>query len=282
MAMNLELAALHSVAPLATPASERPAPGIPPSGKSNGSASERGTGEASDAIRELGEAASAEEVIRWAHRRFGRQLALSSSFGADSAVMLHLASSIVPGIKVIFIDTGYLFPETYRFAEELERRFNIDLQVYAPKITPARQEALYGELWEQGEEGVRRYLAINKVEPMQRALQELGIKAWMAGLRATQTEHRRQLTKVGLQDGRVKLHPILDWDRAQIDAYLKTHDLPRHPLYEKGYRSIGDIHSTIPVGSGEDERAGRFLGQKKECGLHLSAEQNTSLSSSKL
>jgi len=224
----------------------------------------------------------AEELIRWGAKQFGRGLVLSSSFGADSALMLHLATSIVPGIRVVFVDTGYLFPETYRFADQLRERFNLELVVYGPKMTPARQEALYGQLWEQGDEGVRRYLQMNKVEPMQRALQELRVTAWLAGLRSDQTEHRQSLAKVGRQDGRVKIHPILDWSKDQVEDYFRTHDLPRHPLYEQGYKSIGDWHSTIPVAPGQDDRAGRFLGAKKECGLHLSAEQNTSFSSSGL
>jgi len=223
-----------------------------------------------------------EELIAWAYQRYGAGLALSSSFGADSAVMIHLASRVVPKIPVIMIDTGYLFPETYRFAEELRQRFDLNLVVYGPQMSSARQEALHGELWEQGEDGVKRYLALNKVEPMKRALSELGITAWMAGVRASQTEHRRTLPKVGIVDGRVKIHPILDWDNERIDNYLKEYDLPRHPLYAQGYKSIGDVHSTLPVVEGQDDRAGRLLGAKKECGLHVSAEENTSWSASGL
>lgn len=226
--------------------------------------------------------ASALELIDWAYRRYGSALALSSSFGADSAVMIHLAVQVAPKIPVIMVDTGYLFPETYRFAEELTKRFDLNLVVYSSKVSAARQQALYGELWEQGDEGVKQYLAMNKVEPMKRALTDLGIGAWMAGVRAEQTEHRKSLPKVGILDGRVKVHPILDWDNAQVETYLKTHDLPRHPLYYEGYKSIGDIHSTLPVVDGQDSRAGRLLGSKKECGLHLSAEENTSLSASGL
>lgn len=228
------------------------------------------------------EALSAEDLIRWACDRFGKGLVLSSSFGADSAVMLHLATQIVPDIPVVWIDTGYLFPETYRFAEQLRERLSLNLVAYGPQMTPARQEALYGRLWEQGELGVKRYLAMNKVEPMQRALQDLGATAWLAGLRANQTAHRQSLRKVGAQDGRTKIHPILDWSRQDIDQYLTKHDLPRHPLWSEGYRSIGDWHSTIPVAEGEDERSGRFLGTKGECGLHLSTAENQSFSSSKL
>lgn len=230
----------------------------------------------------LGPDASAEAVIQWASAEFGSSLVLSSSFGADSALMLHLVTRVVPDIPVVFVDTGYLFPETYRFANELRERLNLNLKVTSPLMTSARQEALYGKQWEQGELGVKRYLAMNKVEPMQRALKELNARAWIAGLRGSQTGHRSALSKVGLQDGRVKIHPILDWTREQVDDYLKTHDLPRHPLYAEGYRSLGDVHSTIPVNPGDDERSGRFLGAKSECGLHLSAEENSSFGASGL
>ena len=235
------------------------------------------------ANEELAES-SAVEVVQWAAATFGRGLALSSSFGAQSAVMLHLVTRIVPELPVVFIDTGHLFPETYRFAESLRERLQLRLVVCSPQMTTARQEALYGKLWDQGEAGVRRYLEMNKVEPMQRALRDLGVTAWMAGLRGSQTEHRRSLRKVELQDGRVKIHPILDWSAADVEAYLQEHDLPRHPLYDQGYRSIGDVHSTWPVAPEEDERAGRMLGVQKECGLHLplTREQNLSLGSAKL
>jgi phosphoadenosine phosphosulfate reductase len=269
--MNLELAALHAPSsgsgtrfPERT-GDERPASGV-----------HRPLN--SEDYQHLG----AEELIRWAGREFGEGLVLSSSFGADSPLMLHLVSKFAPGTRVVFIDTGYLFPETYRFGEELRERFNLKIEVYGPKMSTARQEALYGQLWEQGDEGVRRYLQMNKVEPMQRALQELKVTAWIAAVRASQTEHRQGLRKVGLQDGRVKIHPILDWSKEQVDDYFRQHDLPRHPLYEQGYRSIGDWHSTVPVAPGEDDRSGRFLGAKKECGLHLSAAENTSFSSSGL
>jgi phosphoadenosine phosphosulfate reductase len=260
--MNLEFAALH------------PAVAGSPTDVSRGSMARTGS------LPQ--ETLSAEQLVAWAHGTFGDGLALSSSFGADAALMLHLVTKIAPAVKVIFIDTGYLFPETYRFAEELKERFKLNLFVYAPKLTSARQEALYGQLWDQGDVGVRRYLQMNKVEPMQRALDELKVTAWLAGLRSTQTEHRKRLGRIVEQDGRTKVHPILDWDRERVEAYFEEHDLPRHPLYLEGYRSIGDTHSTIPVGPGDDERAGRFLGAKKECGLHLSAEENTSLSASGL
>ncbi len=236
---------------------------------------------ARDALADT-ETMSAEELIAWAGKRYGRDLVLSSSFGADSAVMLHLVTSILPGIRVLFVDTGYLFPETYRFVDDLQKKFDFELHVASPLMTAARQEALYGNLWEQGDEGVHRYLAMNKVEPMERALRETGARAWLAGIRSEQTEHRSGLDRVGLKDGRAKIHPILSWTRTEVNEYMAAHDLPTHPLVAQGYRSIGDRHSTIPVLPGDDERSGRLLGTQKECGLHLSESQRKSWDASRL
>lgn len=224
------------------------------------------------------EGAGAEAVIRWAHARYGNQLVMSSSFGATAAVMLHLVATAAPGMPILCIDTGYLFPETYTFAEQLERRFGLNLKWYSATMTQARQEALYGKLWDQGDEGVKRYLYLNKVEPMQRALRDVGATAWLAGLRADQTEHRAGLRRVDRQDGRIKIHPILDWTEDDVNAYMEKHDLPYHPLYAEGYKSIGDHHSTLPVVEGMDARAGRILGTKRECGLHLPLSEAAAVS----
>lgn len=229
-------------------------------------------------------ASTAEELIGWAWDRFGEKLIASTSFGATSAVMLHLVHRVAPRTPIICVDTGYLFAETYQFAEALIQRLDLDVRFYSAQMTPARQEALYGKLWEQGEEGVDRYLQINKVEPMQRAIRELGADAWMAGLRAEQTEHRAGLRRVDRQNGRIKLHPVLHWTSEDMTAYMDRHDLPYHPMLEQGYRSIGDHHSTIPTTADMDPRDGRILGKTRECGLHLplTEEQNQSLKSSGL
>lgn len=230
------------------------------------------------------DSSSAAELIAWAKDRYGDRLFASTSFGATSAVMLHLIQQVAPKTPIICIDTGYLFEETYLFADALIKRLDLDVRFYGPSMSAARQEALYGKLWEQGEEGVQRYLQVNKVEPMQRALHELGAEAWMAGLRAEQTEHRASLRRIDRQNGRIKLHPILHWTTDQIEAYLAEHDLPHHPLVAEGYRSIGDHHSTIPTTEDMDPRDGRILGKKRECGLHLplTEEEAQSLKSSGL
>jgi len=121
--------------------------------------------------------ASPSERVAWAFKEYGNSLVLSTSFGAQAAVMLHLATQVFPDIPVVFVDTGYLFPETYRFADELTSRLKVNLKVYRATESPAWIEARHGKLWEQGAEGLARYNQIVKVSPMQRALAELGARA---------------------------------------------------------------------------------------------------------
>jgi phosphoadenosine phosphosulfate reductase len=212
--------------------------------------------------------APASERIAWAFERYGASLVLSTSFGAQSAVMLHLATRIAPDIPVIFVDTGYLFPETYLFADLLAERLRINLKVYRAVESPAWIEARHGKLWEKGADGIESYNRIAKVEPMQRALSELGARAWLAGLRRTQSNSRNRLPVVGMQDGRAKILPIVDWSDRDIHRYLTENDLPYHPLWEKGYVSIGDTHTTRPLTADMTAEETRFFGIKRECGLH--------------
>jgi phosphoadenosine phosphosulfate reductase len=237
-----------------------------------------------DEVNETLEGAEPDEIVRWAMRTFGRGLIMSSSFGAQAALMLHLVTRDAPDVPIVFLDTGYLFPETYQFADELTRTLKLNLKVYAPRMTAARQEALYGRLWDGSDEDLARYQQMNKIEPMDRALRELGATAWIAGLRRDQTEYRSQLRVVEEQDGVFKIHPILGWTKSDVRAYMQAHDLPYHPLYPYGYRSIGDVHSTTPTTLEQDERDGRQLGEKRECGIHLprTPEAEASLKSSGL
>lgn len=211
---------------------------------------------------------SARDRIAWAVETFGDRLVLSTSFGAQAAVMLHLATAVRPDIPVIFVDTGYLFPETYRFAKDLTERLRLNLKRYQALRSPAEMEAVDGRLWEQGKEGLERYNLERKVEPMNRALRELGAEAWLAGLRRQQSSTRRALDFVTRQNRTTKVLPILDWTSRDIHRYLVEHDLPYHPLFERGYVSIGDWHSTVPLGEGMAEEDTRFGGLKRECGLH--------------
>jgi phosphoadenosine phosphosulfate reductase len=212
--------------------------------------------------------APASERIAWALEQFGPSLVLSTSFGAQSAVMLHLATRIAPDIPVVFVDTGYLFPETYRFADLLTERLRINLKVFRATESPAWIEARHGKLWEKGAAGVDAYNRIAKVEPMQRALAELGARAWLAGLRRTQSSTRKRLPAFSMQDGRAKILPIVEWTDRDVHRYVTENDLPYHPLWEKGYVSIGDTHTTRPLSADMTPEETRFFGIKRECGLH--------------
>lgn len=238
-----------------------------------------------DAINAELKGASAQAIIQWSADTFKQGLILTSSFGAESALMLHLATQALPNIPVVVVDTGYLFPETYKFIELLHERLGLNLKVYQSPISPARMEATHGRLWEKGTvDALNTYDRLRKVEPMQRALKELGVGAWLAGLRSNQTQHRASLRTVEKLNGVYKVHPILGWSSKDIFNYFKQHDLPYHPLFEKGYASIGDVHSTVSVTEGMNARDGRFQGLKQECGLHLpeTQEEDSSRSSSDL
>ncbi len=214
------------------------------------------------------EIASATERVRWAHETYGDQLVLTTSFGVQSAVMLHLVTVQIPKIPVIFVDTGYLFPSTYTFAASLTERLKLNLKTYTPLQTAAQQEALHGKLWEQGIDGIERYNRINKVEPMNRAVQTLGATAWLSGLRRSQSSSRGERSVVEAQNKVTKVYPIIDWSDHDIYQYLTENSLPYHPLWDQGYVSVGDWHSTKKLGDGMTQEDTRFGGLKRECGLH--------------
>jgi phosphoadenosine phosphosulfate reductase len=151
------------------------------------------------------ENASAQDRILWGLETFGEHLVASSSFGAQSAVMLHMVSHLAPQVPIILVDTGYLFPETYQFIEDMRERMDLNLHVYQSKMSNERQEALYGRLWEQGKEGLEKYNLMNKVEPMNRALVEWQARGWLAGLRREQASSRKHLDVVMTQGNITKI-----------------------------------------------------------------------------
>lgn len=214
------------------------------------------------------ETLNAQERVAWALEKHAGHIVLSSSFGAQAAVMLHLVTRQQPDIPVVLTDTGYLFPETYQFIDDLVGKLDLNLHVYRAKESAAWQEARYGKLWEQGLDGINHYNRLNKVEPMQRALEELGATAWFAGLRRQQSSSRADLQVAQEQNGRVKVHPIIDWTDRDVFMYLKEHGLSYHPLWDEGYLSIGDWHTSRPVSAEVNEEDSRFFGLKRECGLH--------------
>ena len=215
---------------------------------------------------------SAEDRLQWALETLPGEHVLSSSFGAQAAVSLHMATRRRADLPVVVIDTGYLFPETYRFIDELTERLSLNLKVYRPQIGVAWMEARMGRIWEDGVEGLERYNRLRKVEPMQRALAELGVGTWIAGLRRSQSRTRANIQFLERKDDRWKLHPIADWSDRDVGQYLTRHGLPYHPLWDKGYVSIGDVHTTRPLTADMTEEQTRFFGLKRECGLHFEEE----------
>lgn len=215
------------------------------------------------------ETRNAEQRVEWALANGQQGHALSSSFGAQSAVALHLLTRQQPDIPVILVDTGYLFPETYRFADELVERLKLNLKVVRPLVSRAWMEARHGRLWEQGVVGIDQYNNLRKVEPMRRALDEFGIRTWFTGLRRSQAASRRNTPIVELRNGRYKVSPLADWTDRDVWVYLKKHGLPYHPLWDEGYVSIGDFHTTSRWEPGMREEDTRFFGLKRECGIHV-------------
>ncbi|WP_338557751.1 phosphoadenylyl-sulfate reductase [Erwinia sp. E_sp_B04_7] len=211
---------------------------------------------------------SAQERVLWALENLPGEAVLSSSFGIQAAVSLHLVTQAKPDIPVILTDTGYLFPETYQFIDRLTDKLKLNLQVYRAEQSAAWQEARYGKLWEQGVEGIERYNEINKVEPMNRAMESLQAQTWFAGLRRDQSSSRAHLPVLAIQRGVFKVLPIIDWDNRQVHQYLQDNDLDYHPLREQGYLSVGDTHTTRKWEPGMAEEETRFFGLKRECGLH--------------
>ncbi|OLQ70332.1 phosphoadenosine phosphosulfate reductase [Photobacterium proteolyticum] len=214
------------------------------------------------------ETLTAQDRVRWALENLDGEFALASSFGIQSAVMLHLLTQEKPDVPVILTDTGYLFPETYQFIDELTARLSLNLYVYKSEMSSAWQEARFGQLWEQGVEGIKRYNQLNKVEPMRRALDELNVGCWFSGLRREQADSRATLPVLAIQNGVFKFLPLIDWTNKDIHQYLTSHDLPYHPLWEQGYLSVGDTHTTRKWEPGMKEEETRFFGLKRECGLH--------------
>ena len=169
---------------------------------------------------------------------------------------------------IILTDTGYLFPETYQFIDDLTKQLNLNLKIYSAEHSAAWQEARYGKLWEKGVDGLTQYNLINKVEPMKRALKELNAKTWFSGLRRSQSSSRGDLPVLSLQNGCFKFLPIIDWNNKEVHYYLEDNGLSYHPLWEQGYVSVGDVQTSRPLEVGMSEEETRFFGLKRECGLH--------------
>ena len=196
---------------------------------------------------------------------FPGRIALVSSFGADSAVVLHMVAEIDKGTPVLFIDTRVLFAETLSYRDELVNQLGLsNVITIAPKQALLAEEDPENFLWASDPS---RCCEIRKVLPLAAALE--GFDAWISGRKRFQAHTRGALPLFEAEGGRIKVNPLAHWTAVEIRDYLEAFDLPRHPLVAKGYYSIGCIPCTSPVRPGEDPRAGRWRGSSKvECGLH--------------
>ena len=224
--------------------------------------------------RRLLEPLTPQERLAWAQQTFGEGFALTTSFGIQAAVLLHMVSGLARAsgqpVQVIWVDTGYLPPETYRYAQQLSQLLELNVHVAQASMGPARMEALHGRLWETGTaEALGLYHRIRKVEPLDRALTDLGVTCWASGVRGTQTDHRSGMQPLDPIRQRWSLRPLLSWTRRDVYYYMQDHALPQHPLFDQGYSTVGDWHSSAPDDGGTSGRATRFGGLKQECGIHL-------------
>src|SRR3989338_3234257 len=211
------------------------------------------------------EQATPEEIIRWAVETFRPAVALTSSFGADSAALIHMALQVNPRIEIRTVDTGVLFPETYEFMETLKRRFHLNLVVTKSRLN-VKQFLTQHAGDAPGTPGF--CCEKDKVEAMERAL--VGLCGWITGLMRAEAKTRANTPIVQtLSNGVTKIAPIATWNAKQIHAYMKAHDLPYHPLWAQGYTSIGCWPCTQKPVDPNDPRSGRWAGQDQtECGIH--------------
>lgn len=226
-----------------------------------------------DALNAMFETRPPQEVVRWAAAQFGQDLVMTSSFGEQAAVLLHMASQVLPGIRVIFVDTGYLFPETHLFMEQLRRRLNLNIWAYRTKNDPFAYLHVAGEENPTWRKDIGRCCEANKNEPMERAMRELRPRGWLRGIRRQQADTRKNVAFIewSRRYNCYAVSPLLNWTSRDVGLYMKQHDLPYHPLVEKGYLSIGcnPLSCTRPVQLGEDSRSGRWSGTgKTECGIN--------------
>tara|TARA_Y100001968_G_C19188674_1_gene634078 strand:+ start:56 stop:826 length:771 start_codon:yes stop_codon:yes gene_type:complete len=213
-----------------------------------------------------------QEQLEWGLKQFDEKFVLTTSFGIQSAVLLHMTVLFksIKTPKVIWIDTGYLPKETYDYAEQLTKLFGLDLVVAQSHISPARMEALYGRLWETGlPEDLEKYHLIRKVEPLEKTLANLNVHCWASGVRKGQTKNRQHMSHIDYIRDRLTLRPLLTWTKKDIFYYMEQNNLPQHPLFEKGYSTVGDWHSSAAENSNASGRSTRFGGLSEECGIHL-------------
>jgi phosphoadenosine phosphosulfate reductase len=209
-------------------------------------------------------------VIEAAVEQFGDRLALVSSFGAESAVLLHIAAQVKRDIPVLFIDTGMLFGQTLDYRLNLAKRLGLtDVRDIRPAYQDLAVADPAGKLWQSDTDAC---CAVRKVQPLDNALK--GFDAWLTGRKRFHGGSRLSLPVVEFSPdaghGQVKFNPLANWSKDDLEAYAAEHDLPAHPLVAQGFPSVGCWPCTKAVEAGQDVRAGRWAGSDKtECGIHV-------------
>lgn len=221
------------------------------------------------------EGSTAQEIIGWAVKNFGANFAIASSFQKEDMVMLDMASRAGGAFRLFTLDTGRLHDETYQMMETVRQRYGITVEAVFPDWREVeRMTAEHGPNLFYGSVAARKMCCeMRKVKPLERKLKEF--RAWATGLRREQTEARAHIPKIRESDGRIKLSPLADWSGSQVEEYIQLHEVPLHPLYARGYTSIGCAPCTRAVAPGESERAGRWWweqGGPRECGIHFAAD----------
>jgi phosphoadenosine phosphosulfate reductase len=219
-------------------------------------------------IQTVADSWPAEQTLGWAYETYGQDVAVASAFGAEGMVLIDIAASVWPRLRVFVLDTGFLFPETYRLIEQVEARYQIDVERVLPSLTPGAQARTHGpELWKYNPD---LCCQIRKVEPLGRKLAQL--RAWVTAIRREQTSARADAKKVEWDPHLqiVKINPLADWTGDMVWNYIRSRRVPYNPLHDRSYPSIGCTHCTRAIGPGEDPRAGRWPGlEKRECGMHI-------------
>jgi len=212
--------------------------------------------------------AEPEKTLRWAFDEFQDSVTIATGFGAEGVALIDMAVRINSHADIFFLDTAFLFAETYELRRRLEDRYKIEIRAIKTEITPERQELRFGaKLWSANPDLCCR---LRKLEPLRDALR--GRRAWMTAIRQDQTLERSNARVVewDYQWRLVKINPLVRWTKRQVWEYIARNNVPFNPLHERGYPSIGCTHCTEPIGEGEDERAGRWAGRaKRECGMHV-------------
>lgn len=221
------------------------------------------------------ESASAFDILSWAIDTFGDSFAISTSFQSEGMAIMDMAASISPRVRVFTLDTGRLPAETYQMIETVRERYGISVEAVYPDAGEAgSMVTLHGpNLFYRDVPSRMLCCHLRKVRPLERKLREL--KAWATGLRREQNESRADVPKIDSAAQPVKINPLADWTQEQVSEYIRVHNVPVHPLYAQGYKSIGCAPCTRAVAPGEDERAGRWWWEQdaaKECGIHFSPD----------